>query len=1361
MLNQCYGACKFLIKYLSILFLFCVAIYVLATRIALGLLPEYTEQIEDFLSEKIQKPVTIASFTSRWDGLDPVLDVNGLSIEGSEPFYLGRVRFQFAFWPSILALSPKFERILLEQAELTVKQHADGRWFVLIDDLGLSIESDQNQLASQESYQPLLQYLALFNGTTLNLKDISANIYKHNGTKRNLRLPTLNVNYKDEQIFASGQVLENQGQKALLNFSLSGRGFFSLDAIRGTLYVEARSSEFFGELLSIYDWQKLSIQSVEASSRAWINFSDMHIDSIYGDVQVNELNWNMAEKSLPPINDLAFSYFWNGNSEEQVLSFDALGFEWAGLKCDPGDVRVQSAGSNLFIQAEKLNLQCANRLALSLDMVSEKLNSRLYQSNPKGFLKNIHLTLLKTSVPVTATLEDQSVQNISTEIIEPPAVSEEGVQFTLEALLDNVSISAYDSTPSGKNITGYVFADNTSGYVSFMSDNFELGFPKLFLAPWEIRQAEGRVNWLLKEQKVSIFSEGLRLWRDEESLIYGDFTLRLNSKDQEDYLALAIGMQDILFTDAVKFVPFYEVDEGLYDWLSESLIHGLVSSGVYYGYGSVESDHQENSFTSSLHLNTEKGGLKFAPDWPALTQLDADLFLQNGQLNIEADRAMIAESVLENIKADMPEGKPGQANFLTVSAHSTINNDGIHYWLSESPIAETTRPVAEQLTIDALAKTHIDLKIPVAQAEQSKAPAELAYRVEVNLNDASIDHPDSDLSFTKVQGALVVDSRHGVNASDMTLKLFDKPARLAIKTEYHNGFDDAGKVKPTINKTTLTRLFLEGDLGMAAVFDYLKIKKPSVLSGDLHYSAKLTLSDQDKQYPMLLFESDLLGVRCQCPAPFAKTEKQSAKLNLSLLLKPEQSYLKGRLSSSYMPEVKTELLFVEDKPSFGELLIGGAKVSNTKIKGLNIAAKFNNKVKLKDWIDFLSENVLSEVPENTQAPIKVLAEHAVPKDSSFLKQIQLYIDTLDAFDFMLQNTALKLAPDDNGQWHIGVSGKDISGRISLATQDKPLSLDLNSLNLISTKVDESAKNKAGLTSESASIDPRSFPEVNFKTANLLLDGRSIGNWQFDLQADEQGSVFRNLKGYFKSSTISGQVNWLNEVDIQRTIATLAVEGKDIASIFAMLSLPPLINSERYKADIAFVWPAAPYDFSLSALSGKLSVDLESGFIKTEDEKTGALRLFGILNAESIKRRLKLDFSDLYKSGIGYDSIKGAASIDNGLLTLTQALEIEGPAGKYLLNGRSDLATKALDFDMLVELPFSQNFPLAALVLGAPQVGGLVWVADKLLGEPLSALTTSRYDITGTWEQPRVDLRQAMNASKKDRSNEKGMRDANH
>jgi uncharacterized protein YhdP len=46
------------------------------------------------------------------------------------------------------------------------------------------------------------------------------------------------------------------------------------------------------------------------------------------------------------------------------------------------------------------------------------------------------------------------------------------------------------------------------------------------------------------------------------------------------------------------------------------------------------------------------------------------------------------------------------------------------------------------------------------------------------------------------------------------------------------------------------------------------------------------------------------------------------------------------------------------------------------------------------------------------------------------------------------------------------------------------------------------------------------------------------------------------------------------------------------------------------------------------LSGRIKVEMKDGTI-TAAKGTEALRLFGILNAEAITRRLKLDFSDVY------------------------------------------------------------------------------------------------------------------------------------
>ena len=1331
MLNKSLSVLKSLSIFLSILFLLLVASYVLVTRITLHFLPDYKNEIVQFLSESSNQTITISSISSRWDGFDPVLQVSGLTIESEDPFYVSNISFYFSFIESLRALQPKFERILIEQTNLTVNQSEDGHWKFLgfntlhFNEAGSTLNSNSNDYWN---------ILALFNGTTLNIKNLNADVRNDQGKVRTLRLPTLNVNYINDQLFASGKVLQKLGDKALLNFSLRSWGLLSTETLGGVLYVEARSSEFFDDFLEVYDWQKINIQNIEGSSRAWISFEGSAITSVYGDLQVSEINWRANEQAQPPLYNLAFSYLWQADSLNNQLVIDNFAFEWSETQCEPADIELIFNEHYIKALADKLNIKCVNDLALAMGILPEALHQRLAISEASGYLQNIHLSILPPS-PSTSL----QVSSLANQTIDPSSLPQKPnptKTFIFEAMLDGININAYESTPSGKNLNGYIYADDFSGYVSFLSEDFELGFPTLFLEPWEIKRAEGLVSWALKGDHVSISSDGLRLWRDDNSLIYGDFLLTLGDDQQEDTLFLAIGMQDILFQDATKFVPYYKINEELYSWLSNSLVAGVVKSGVYYGYGSVESESAENSFTSSLSLQSENGVLQFDSNWPYIEELNADIALQNGQLAIDSKHAVISGSKLNDLTAFLPEVASGKENFINISAHSELSSAQIDYWLLASPIAKNMKDVTDQLVINASAQTEIQLRIPVAEAEGSNKKQEIDYIVNTEIVNGEILHKPSNLKFENVSGVLAVDSKKGINAKGIKAMLFGEQSNLAISTRYHND-----KTTNTESLKQLTKLTLQGKLGSTALFEYFETTKPSPLEGNLQYIAELSLSNEDKKYPLLTIKSDLKGLSCKCPAPFSKSAQDKEDLSLSVLLKPEQTYLDASLKSKHLPSVDAEFMFMQGQPTFGEILIGGAKVKSMDNKGINIAANLSL-ANLESWINFLPE---------------VLNTKATPDNESNLKQVQLDIKNLDGFGYLFQKTNILIKPQDK-KWLLDINGNNVKGKVYLPQNEEKLILDFDSLNLVSLdkilKGTSDSKEKVAATN-----DPRKIPRLAFNARKLMLENRPIGSWKFEVEPDNSGSIIRSIKGKIKDSNISGQLNWRYTPELQSTIATFDVVGGDITAIFEAFDFPVLMTSNKYSSEFVLHWPQAPSEFGLNLLSGKMSLSLDEGFLQTEDQKTGILRLFGVLNADSIKRRLKLDFSDLYKSGVGFDSFVAKASIDQGLLTLTEPLIIDGPAGKYVLNGRSDLATKKLDIDMLVELPFSQNVPLAALVLGAPQIGGLVWVADKLLGEPLSALTTSRYDITGTWEEPRVNLKQAMNATKKDRSKEKGKRDA--
>src|SRR5690606_42136233 len=96
---------------------------------------------------------------------------------------------------------------------------------------------------------------------------------------------------------------------------------------------------------------------------------------------------------------------------------------------------------------------------------------------------------------------------------------------------------------------------------------------------------------------------------------------------------------------------------------------------------------------------------------------------------------------------------------------------------------------------------------------------------------------------------------------------------------------------------------------------------------------------------------------------------------------------------------------------------------------------------------------------------------------------------------------------------------------------------------------------------------------------------------------------------------------------------------------------------------------------------------------------------------------------------------------NGLLTLDPELQLVGPSGAFKINGTTDMASEDLNMRLVMVLPVTQNLPLAAILMGASApIGGALFVLDKILGDPLSKLTSATYSVTGSWSEPEVELR---------------------
>ncbi|WP_315982724.1 YhdP family protein [Aliamphritea spongicola] len=94
-----------------------------------------------------------------------------------------------------------------------------------------------------------------------------------------------------------------------------------------------------------------------------------------------------------------------------------------------------------------------------------------------------------------------------------------------------------------------------------------------------------------------------------------------------------------------------------------------------------------------------------------------------------------------------------------------------------------------------------------------------------------------------------------------------------------------------------------------------------------------------------------------------------------------------------------------------------------------------------------------------------------------------------------------------------------------------------------------------------------------------------------------------------------------------------------------------------------------------------------------------MRIFGILNLNTIGRRLRLDFKDLFAKGVSFDVLKGRYRIENGIASSVEPLTLDGPSADVELKGDIDLVTETLNTEMQVTLPVTDNLPIAAALLG--------------------------------------------------------------
>jgi len=337
------------------------------------------------------------------------------------------------------------------------------------------------------------------------------------------------------------------------------------------------------------------------------------------------------------------------------------------------------------------------------------------------------------------------------------------------------------------------------------------------------------------------------------------------------------------------------------------------------------------------------------------------------------------------------------------------------------------------------------------------------------------------------------------------------------------------------------------------------------------------------------------------------------------------------------------------------------------------------------------------------------------------------------------------ALDLGDRWVINANSERAVGRVAVPDDGSAVMADFEVVRLTRDE-DAAPEVREALTFEEhldafRSLDMGQWPDVNATIADLQLNGETLGTWSFNLRPEPYRLSIDGIQGRLKSLTLVGDMTWSIIDDREKSRFAGSVTGGKVADLNSLFGTEIPLTNERTNIELDLDWPGRPDEIALADMNGTVSLRLDEGIILEQNNTAQVFRVFNLLNADTLWRRLKLDFSDLYERGVAFDAISGKAQLVDGRVTMAPELQVVGPSGAFKLSGSTDIADETLDMRLVVVLPLTQNLPLAALLMGAgAPIGGALFVLDKILGDPLSKLTSASYGVTGTWDDPKVDLR---------------------
>jgi uncharacterized protein (TIGR02099 family) len=738
------------------------------------------------------------------------------------------------------------------------------------------------------------------------------------------------------------------------------------------------------------------------------------------------------------------------------------------------------------------------------------------------------------------------------------------------------------------------------------------------------------------------------------------------------------------------YLPEGVLPDKLDDWLHEAIQGGIaeeVDVTIRGPVNKIPFANQEGLF--EIIADVKDFDLRFNKDWLPLEKIQGQLIFRSNEFISIVNQGKIGGDDIIEAAVTIPDiDQPNLILNITGKVEGTAESTVA--FLQQSPLWSKLSSQLDPLKIQGPVQLDLDLNIPL---KDPKTKSEVFGSLD--FFNATLALPAQDLTFTEMKGEITFDER-GIYADQLSGKFYGQPITAQLAS--HSGTPGFLEVA------------IQGDMDIKSLNERFPNPVWADWTGVFPFAANLVWRHpQDPKPSSLQLTSNLKGANINLPAPFAKTATQEQ----AFIYTNEFSKTGQRLQVKYGKLLAADL-YLSNPKNKNEITRGLVQIQPNKATNVAVPKQgvlvngYLPTLDLDPWVA-----LFQKLTKNNSS------NGAMPAITANLK-----LDKVRVFEKDLAVNTLNIQKLSQ-QWKASFSGKDAQGQVLIPVNLKQKPIDI-SLNYLNWKTEESNQPKKD------NPPPDNLPNFNVTIKRLVMNDRERGTLKLATQMGQKRMTINPLRLEHPDYTFAATARWSWNNTSSNTSLAGTVTAKNLGGMLKSWNINDGMLGGKGTTKLNLNWQGGPGSFDIDELKGEVIVDWRNG--RLVSVKPGLGRILSLFSVTSLTRRLRLDFSDVFKKGFTFDHVTADMIFNTGTIN-TKNGAVDSTSGKIKFNGNLYTVSKTLDLYLQV-IPMLPTTSIAAgVAVINPIAGAAAWATGKAVTPVTKHILSMNYHITGPWAEP--------------------------